>query len=230
MYDQITLDTSQRLSDSPLSQPVWNIRTREILKGDKIRVSLAIPPIPSVNSRNYTLTIDSTPYSITAGIYDNSAAIVTAFNTAIALSGVSLTLSNTTGKVTATGSVNFTLATTSAGACLGFTTAKSGATSYVADVAMFFGRNVVVVTSNLKTLIAKMSTAAQPETFEPQSALISVLYPVVSSYHYIRSEWLESPCAFTLTDISFGFVDPRTPTYYETVLSPWSATIEFLRA
>ena len=120
MYDQITLDTSQRLSTSPLSQPVWNIRTREILKGDKVRVSLAIPPIPSVNTRNYTLTIDSVDYSITAGIYDNSAAIVTAFNTAIALSGVTLALDATTGKVTASASVAFTLAVTSAGAYLGF--------------------------------------------------------------------------------------------------------------
>ena len=226
MYDQITLDTSQRLSTSSLSQPVWAIRTREILKGDKVRVSLAIP---AVNTRNYTLTIDSVDYSITAGIYDNSAAIVTAFNTAIALSGVTLALDATTGKVTASTSVAFTLAVTSAGAYLGFTSAKSGSTSYTADEAMFFGRNAVIVVSNLGTLIKRMNTAAQPETFEPQSALVSVLYPVVTSYHYIRTEWLESPTAFTLRDLSFGFVDPRTPTFKETVLLPWSITIEFLR-
>lgn len=226
-HDSNCLDTENRTSSSTLSIPVYNINRIAFSKSDRIKFHIVVPPMYNIDSTNNTITINGTNYSITNGFYEDIVAVITAFNTAIVSTGITIAINNITAIVTITCSSVFTF-----NSCplLGFMSNQSGSTSYTATQATNLNRNTICFCSNLASLFSQINLNKQQESYQPSNFVMAFLNNAINQFNYIDSDWMEvnNPQMFDQVTFYFGLTG-STPSVINSVLYNWSVVLEIRR-
>jgi hypothetical protein len=225
MIDSIELDTENRTNTSTLSIPVFKINRMAFLKNDKIRFSVVVPPFYNIDSSNNSIVLNGTTYSISNGYYNSIDDIISAFNSSIESTGISIELNELTGLITISHpTTNFSMNSNS---LFGFTTNKTGNISYTATQGTNQNKNTISFCSNLSSLFTHLNINKQQESFQHKQFVFSFLNSSVGTYNYIMSDWLTVSSNIMFDELNFFFAVTGTPpAIINSIIYNWSVIVE----
>jgi hypothetical protein len=225
--DSLCLDTENRKPDSTLSVPIFKINRFAFMKNDKIKISIAVPPMYNIDNTNNNITIDNTIYTIPNGFYESIDDVISAFNNSISSTGISISINNLTGFITILGGSNFVLSKT---LLFGFTENQFGNYTYIATQGIQLNKNTICISSNLSGLFPQLNLNKQQENNLPKNYLFSFLNSSVNAYNYITSEWMTVGTSIMYDELLFFFgITGNPPAILTDIKFNWSVIIDVQR-
>ena len=231
----LVFDTSMSANFGTTTHPKFRTERRDFKQGIQIKITTIFPNsnVYNVTSTNKTITIDATPYTIAEGTYASLTDIADAYS----ITGYTITVSNITGKFTITNdaTTNFDLAVND---FLGFTSAKTGAFTYVSRCANFsavytankpcnISPRAIMFCSNLAQLFQNRSISHRREKYNPPDLFDAVVVESVGRDVACKTEWLTVSQEQELDYLEFFWRYPNSITSDVPIYSDWNIIVSF---
>lgn len=220
----IPLHTINRLKNSSLSHPVWNLKGRKTKDWKFVEFHINVPPIQTITKHNNFIILNNKKYEIDQGFdYKNNENIIEAFNNKISEDGFTISIDQTTNLITITNNTIFTIEKND---YLGFPLC-SGNKTYTSIKGFDINEGLIFICSDFSSYLQSTSMTCEKETWLPNDLLFSTIHPVINSFYPISSNLFKIRNNFEeLRQITFSFRTPSRPHDDIIITNNWSVLIK----